>query len=119
MGCALPEAIKYLVRLVHGIAGLPVEAHTHNDFGMAVATELAAVEAGAACIHGCANGLGERTGNAPTEELIAALHVLYDYDRQYRLELLPALGKLVERIDRLPMPARPARPPSWQSSARS
>lgn len=103
MGCALPEAIKYLVRLVHGITGLPVEAHTHNDFGMAVATELAAVEAGAACIHSCANGLGERTGNAPTEELIAALHVLYGYDRQYRLELLPALGKLVERISGIPI----------------
>jgi methanogen homocitrate synthase len=103
MGCALPGAIQYLVRLVHGITGLPVEAHTHNDFGMAVATELAAVEAGAACIHSCANGLGERTGNAPTEELIAALHVLYGYDQQYRLELLPALGKLVERISGIPI----------------
>jgi isopropylmalate/homocitrate/citramalate synthase len=103
MGCALPEAIQYLVRLVHRITGLPVEAHTHNDFGMAVATELAAVEAGATCIHGCANGLGERTGNAPTEELIAALHVLYGYDQQYRLELLPALGKLVERISGIPI----------------
>jgi methanogen homocitrate synthase len=41
MGCALPGAIKYLVRLVKSITNLPVEVHTHNDFGMAVATELA------------------------------------------------------------------------------
>ncbi len=58
MGCVLPEAMKYLVRLVKSITKLPVEVHTHNDFGMAVATELAGVEAGAEVVHSCANGLG-------------------------------------------------------------
>ncbi len=100
MGCALPEAIKYMVRLVKSLTKLPVEVHTHNDFGMAVATELAGVEAGAECVHSCANGLGERTGNAALEELIVALHVLYGYDTQYRLDKLPELGELVSRISR-------------------
>ncbi len=100
MGCALPEAIKYLVRLVKGLTKLPVEVHTHNDFGMAVATELAGVEAGANCVHSCANGLGERTGNAALEELMVALHVLYGYDTQYNLAKLPELGELVSRISR-------------------
>ena len=45
MGCILPEAMKYMVRLVKSLTNLPVECHTHNDFGMAVATELAGVEA--------------------------------------------------------------------------
>ncbi len=100
MGCALPEAIKYMVRLVKGLTQLPVEVHTHNDFGMAVATELAGVEAGAECVHSCANGLGERTGNAALEELMVALHVLYGYDTQYKLNKLPELGALVSRISR-------------------
>lgn len=100
MGCALPEAIKYMVRLVKSLTNLPVEVHTHNDFGMAVATELAGVEAGAECVHSCANGLGERTGNAALEELIVALHVLYGYDTQYKLSKLPELGELVSRISR-------------------
>jgi len=100
MGCALPEAIKYLVRLVKSLTKLPVEVHTHNDFGMAVATELAGVEAGANCVHSCANGLGERTGNAALEELMVALHVLYGYDTQYNLAKLPELGELVSRISR-------------------
>ena len=100
MGCALPEAIKYMVRLVKSLTKLPVEVHTHNDFGMAVATELAGVEAGADCVHSCANGLGERTGNAALEELIVALHVLYGYDTQYKLSKLPELGELVSRISR-------------------
>ncbi len=100
MGCALPEAIKYMVRLVKSLTKLPVEVHTHNDFGMAVATELAGVEAGANCVHSCANGLGERTGNAALEELMVALHVLYGYNTQYKLDKLPELGELVSRISR-------------------
>ncbi len=102
MGCILPEAMKYMVRLVKSITNLPVEAHTHNDFGMAVATELAAVEAGANCVHSCANGLGERTGNAPLEELMVALHVLYGYNTHYKLDKLPELGALVSRISGFP-----------------
>ncbi len=98
MGCVLPEAMKYLVRLVKSITKLPVEVHTHNDFGMAVATELAGVEAGAEVVHSCANGLGERTGNAALEELIVALHVLYGYETKYNLSKLPELGALVSRI---------------------
>ena len=92
--------MKYLVRLVKSLTKLPVEVHTHNDFGMAVATELAGVEAGAECVHSCANGLGERTGNAALEELIVALHVLYGYETHYKLDKLPELGELVSRISR-------------------
>ena len=104
MGCVLPDAMKYLVRLVKRVTnGLPVEVHTHNDFGMAVATELAGVEAGAEVVHSCANGLGERTGNAALEELIVALHVLYGYETPYRLDRLPDLGALVSRVSNLPI----------------
>lgn len=102
MGCILPEAMKYMVRLVKSLTNLPVEVHTHNDFGLAVATELAGVEAGAECVHSCANGLGERTGNAALEELIVALHVLYGYETQYNLAKLPELGEVVSRISKFP-----------------
>ena len=103
MGCVLPDAMKYLVRLVKRVTnGLPVEVHTHNDFGMALATELAGVEAGAEVVHSCANGLGERTGNAALEELIVALHVLYGYET-YRLDRLPELGALVSRLSNVPI----------------
>jgi len=106
MGCILPEAMKFMVRMVKKLTNnLPVEVHTHNDFGMAVATELAGIEAGAECVHSCANGLGERTGNAALEELIVALHVLYGYDKKYNLAKLPELGELVSRISRFPIAA--------------
>ena len=98
MGCALPEAIKYLVRKVKKLTGLPVEIHTHNDFGMGVATELAAVAAGAEVVHSCVNGLGERTGNAAMEELMVGLHILLGMKTRYRFDKLIELSELVSNL---------------------
>ena len=103
MGCATPEAIKYMVRWVKDMTGLPIEIHTHNDFGMGVATELAAVTAGAECVHSCGNGLGERTGNAALEELILGLDLLYGYETGYRLDKLPELGDLLSELSNVPI----------------
>lgn len=103
MGCATPEAIKYMVRWVKSMTGLPIEIHTHNDFGMGVATELAAVSAGAEVVHSCANGLGERTGNAAMEELMMGLHLLYGYDTQYQFDKLPELASVLSEIANIPI----------------
>ncbi len=103
MGCATPEAIKYMVRWVKGMTGLPIEIHTHNDFGMGVATELAAVTAGAECVHSCGNGLGERTGNAALEELILGLDLLYGYELGYKLDKLPELGAMLSEFSNVPV----------------
>ena len=102
MGCATPEAIKYLVRKLKDLTNLPVEIHTHNDFGTGVATELAAVTVGASCVHSCVGGLGERTGNAALEELILCLELLYGYDTKYELAKLPELGELLANITGIP-----------------
>ncbi len=98
MGCASPEAIAYLTRKYRDITGLPVEIHTHNDFGLAVATELAAVGAGAEVVHSCVNGLGERTGNAALEELILALDLLYGEGTGCDPAALMSLSALVQEI---------------------
>jgi methanogen homocitrate synthase len=98
MGCALPDAIKYLVRKVKKLTGLPIEIHTHNDFGMGVATELAAVTAGAEVVHSCVNGLGERTGNAALEELMVGLHVLLGMKTRYQFDKIILLSELVSSL---------------------
>ena len=103
MGCATPEAIKYMVRWVKSMTGLPIEIHTHNDFGMGVATELAAVTAGAEVVHSCGNGLGERTGNAALEELMLGLDLLYGYETGYKFDKLPELGELLSRVSNVPI----------------
>jgi D-citramalate synthase len=48
--------------------------HAHDDYGLATANSLAAVEAGATCIHCTINGMGERAGNAPLEEVVVGIH---------------------------------------------
>jgi len=104
MGCALPEAIQYLVRKAKKLTGLPIEVHTHNDFGMGVATELAAVTAGAEVVHSCINGLGERTGNAALEELMMGLHVLLGIDTPYKFNKITKLAELAEEISGIKIP---------------
>ena len=58
---------------------IPVEIHTHNDFGLATANALAGIRAGAMSVNTTVNGLGERAGNAALEEVIMALkHIHHD-----------------------------------------
>ena len=77
--------------------------HGHNDFGLAVANSLAAVEAGALVPHACVNGLGERSGNASFEELVLALEVLYGYDTGIDVSRIYELSQLVERLSGIPV----------------
>src|SRR5580658_2704438 len=44
--------------------------HCHNDFGLAVANTITAIEEGVNSPHVCVNGLGERAGNASLEEVV-------------------------------------------------
>ena len=103
MGCALPQAIAFLVRKVKVLTGLPVEIHTHNDFGLGVANSLMAVAAGATVVHGCINGMGERTGNAAIEEVSLGLKVLYQLDVPYKFEMLPELSRCVQMRTGFPL----------------
>ncbi|HWQ79933.1 MAG TPA: hypothetical protein VN381_13990 [Anaerovoracaceae bacterium] len=104
MGCSLPQTIEYMVKKMKKLTGgIPVEVHTHNDFGMGVATELAGIAAGASCIHSCVNGLGERTGNAAAEELMVAMKILLGLDNDYKLDKLPELCQMVSEISGVPI----------------
>ena len=103
MGCALPQTIAYMVRWMKRLTGgLPIEVHAHNDFGMAVACELAGAAAGAEVLHACVNGMGERTGNAALEELVLAMNILLEMDTPYRLDKLEALCSTVEELSGIP-----------------
>ena len=66
------ETYKRVKALVDEV-DLPIEMHTHNDFGMATANAIAGLKAGATWVNTTVNGLGERAGNAPPEELAMAL----------------------------------------------
>jgi len=98
MGCAMPGAISYMVRLLKDRTGLPVEIHTHNDFGLALANSLEAVMSGADVIHGCINGMGERTGNCALEEVVLAMQLLMGVDLNVDIKKLVDLSEHVEEV---------------------
>ncbi|MDD3595940.1 homocitrate synthase [Sulfuricurvum sp.] len=56
---------------------LPIEMHTHNDFGLANANALSGIDAGAIGMNTTVIGLGERAGNASFEQILMALKHLY------------------------------------------
>jgi methanogen homocitrate synthase len=103
-GSALPGGVKYLVQKVRGMVDIPVEVHTHNDFGMGVATTVAGAEGGATMLHVCINGLGERTGNASLEEVAVVMQVLYGVDLGIKMDQLVELSQLTERLGGIKLP---------------
>ncbi|MFZ5776361.1 MAG: LeuA family protein [Thermodesulfobacteriota bacterium] len=73
VGIGSPGLVSRLVTRVRLRSGLAVGFHGHNDFGMATANAVSALEAGAAWVDVTVLGLGERAGNARLEELVAWL----------------------------------------------
>jgi methanogen homocitrate synthase len=104
MGCILPGAMFEIVRKLVKTFSVPIEVHTHNDFGMATATSFAAMEAGASVIHTCVNGLGERTGNAALEQILLGLNALYGMDTPYDLTKLCRASKRVSELSHIAVP---------------
>ena len=98
-GCALPDAISYLIHQICEFApGLPLEIHCHNDFGLACANTLAGILAGCDYASTTMNGLGERCGNTATEEIAMALEALYGVKTGLRLQKLMETSRLVAEI---------------------
>src|SRR5581483_7907730 len=104
-GVATPSAVRTAFEAFADRFGdLPLEFHNHDDFGLAVGSAVAAVEGGARVVHTSVNGVGERTGNAPTEQVVAALEMLLGVDTGVRLERLTAVSRLVEQVSKEEVP---------------
>jgi len=100
IGVATPEAAAYLVGQTVEWVDVPVHWHGHNDFGLATAAAIAAVQAGATWIHGTVNGMGERAGNANLLEVALALEALYGIPTRLDLTQARALAALVRKRSR-------------------
>jgi isopropylmalate/homocitrate/citramalate synthase len=100
IGVAAPEAAALLVRQTREWAGadVPIHFHGHNDFGLAAAAAIAAVQAGATWVQGTINGMGERAGNANLCEVALALTALYGAETGLRLERVREVSALVREL---------------------
>jgi homocitrate synthase NifV len=82
---------------------ISLEFHGHNDLGMATANTIAALASGADCASVTVNGLGERAGNAPLEEVVMAARLTLNRDCGVDTRQLGALSALVARASGRPL----------------
>jgi len=99
VGILTPErTYGFYSELRNAFPDITLGAHCHDDFGMAVANSIAALQAGANEVHVTVNGLGERAGNAALEEIIVSLKLLYGVETSIRTERLYDTSLLVSRL---------------------
>lgn len=94
------ETIKVLVDYVK----IPIEMHTHNDFGMATANAIAGVRGGATFISTTVLGIGERTGNSPLEEVVMAAKHLLNVDTGIDTKRFREIAEYVARASNREIP---------------
>jgi 2-isopropylmalate synthase len=110
-GHATPMGTLALVRFVIDEVVKPsgekvrVDWHGHSDRGLAIANSMAAIIAGANCVHGCAIGLGERVGNTQMDQMLVNLKLMgvAPWDRQ-DLTKLKQYCETVSRATNVPIP---------------
>lgn len=114
-GALLPhqyaELIAWLIEHVEGIEKATLAVHCHDDLGMATASSVMAVAAGAGQVECTINGIGERAGNAALEEVAIALDLHQNELRattNIRLEGLTRASRLVSSITGFTVPANKA-----------
>ena len=101
VGCLTPTKMKGLVSQMVSELDIPIHVHCHNDFGMATANALSALEAGAQCVDVAINGLGERCGLPPLAEVVIGLTNIYKVNGNWNLGLIPELSELAKAFSNL------------------
>jgi 2-isopropylmalate synthase len=106
VGFATPDLIAALIGKLRASipaftqpSGPVLSFHGQDDLGLATANALSAIGAGARQVELTVNGIGERAGNTPLEEVVMALHVHGERMGVYtavRTERIHALSRLVE-----------------------
>jgi 2-isopropylmalate synthase len=111
-GHATPMGTVALVRFVMEEVVKPsgekirVDWHGHCDRGLAIANSMAALIAGADCIHATAIGIGERVGNTQMDQMLVNLRLMGipPWDNQ-DLTRLKDYCQAVSRATGVPIPA--------------
>jgi D-citramalate synthase len=99
LGILNPTATtRYLEWIYAAFPGAELDFHAHNDYGLATANSLAAVNAGISGVHTTINGLGERAGNQSLSEIAAVIHDMTDRKTHLDEKQLQYAATLLETI---------------------
>jgi 2-isopropylmalate synthase len=99
--------VKFVLEEIVGPSGekIRVDWHGHCDRGFAIANSMAALAAGADCVHACALGTGERVGNTQMDQMLVNLKLMGipPWDKQ-DLTKLRDYCEAVSRATSVPIP---------------
>ena len=98
---AMYDRIRTLRRV---LPKMDIEVHTHNDLGMATANAIAGIRAGARYVNTTINGLGERAGNAPLEEVVMGLKHACGVDPGVETHRFVEMSRFVAKASQRPLP---------------
>jgi 2-isopropylmalate synthase len=100
--------VKFVLEEVVKPSGeaIRVDWHGHCDRGLAIANSMAALAAGADCVHATALGIGERVGNTQMDQMLVNLKLMEvsPWDRQ-DLRKLKQYCEAVSTATGVPIPA--------------
>ena len=97
LGILNPTQVRdFVEQIVRAYPDRHFDFHGHNDYGLGTANTLASVEAGARGVHVTVNGMGERAGNVPLDEVAVALKDHANAATGVNEKALRGIGKLVE-----------------------
>jgi homocitrate synthase NifV len=96
------ETFERISRL-SSVLKLPIDFHGHNDLGLGTANALGAFRGGATWISCSVNGLGERAGNTPLEEIVAAITFASRNHSNIDKKKLASVSALVATASGIPM----------------
>ena len=107
VGHATPWGVRNLIRFVRQVVkavnpAVKIDWHGHSDRGLGVINSIAALEAGADRVHGCAMGIGERVGNTAIDLLMVNLKLMGWIDND--LTRLPEYVRFVSTATKVPLP---------------
>jgi isopropylmalate/homocitrate/citramalate synthase len=106
MGFGLPPVTIYMVRKIREWApNVTVALHAHNDYGLATSFMLSGIIGGAVTVHTAMNTLGERAGNASTEEVVMGTELLLGVDTGVNLDKIYPTANLVSELAKIPIPS--------------
>lgn len=94
-----PQAIAYAVTIAKKAAPkVKIAMHLHDTFGLAVAVNIAAVQAGAELLEVAINGYCCAAGQTDLAQIAGALEVMYGVDTGIHLDKLTDLRRLGEEV---------------------
>ncbi len=105
VGCMNPfQAQELFKKLTTDFPHTNFEFHGHNDLGMATANSLSAVLYGANCLSTTINGLGERAGNTPLDEVVMALKYSANIEPTINTDQIQKISNYVAKASRREIP---------------